>query len=69
MAGFLFKLERPEGAPAEPPTLRTAVPDWRIGHTISLGKGRSLRVVGVRHEGEDETPVLVVEDAAEGDAA
>jgi hypothetical protein len=69
MAGFLFKLQTREGAPAEPPTLRTAVPDWRAGHTIHLGKGRSLRVVGVRDQGDEETPVLVVEDAAEGDAA
>ena len=69
MAGFLFKLETPDGAPAEPSTLSSAVPDWQVGHTIHLGKGRSLRVVEVRDQGEDEAPVLVVEDTAEENAA
>jgi hypothetical protein len=46
MAGFLFRLETPEGAPAEPPTLQTAVPNWRPGDTIPLG-GATLHVVDV----------------------
>ena len=40
MAGFLFRLETEDGAPAEPPTLSSAVPDWREGDTIHLGKRR-----------------------------
>jgi hypothetical protein len=44
-----------------PPTLKSAVPDWRPGDTIPLG-GRTLQVVRVRHD--DELPVLVVEDLA-----
>jgi hypothetical protein len=48
MAGFLFKLETVEGAPTEPPTLSSAVPNWRPGDEIPLGRNRSLRVVGVR---------------------
>jgi hypothetical protein len=60
-----FKLETTDGAPAEPLTFRSAVPDWRVGHAIPIAKGRTLRVVVVRDEGEDEAPVLVVEDVAE----
>jgi len=63
MAGFLFRLETPEGAPAEPPTLSSAVPNWRAGDTIPLG-GRVLRVVELRDEDADRPPVLVVEDVA-----
>jgi hypothetical protein len=59
---FLFKLERTDGSPAEPSTLSAAVPDWQPGHTIALGGGRMLRVVGVRDEDADQPPVLVVED-------
>lgn len=67
MSGFLFRLETTNGAPAEPPTLSAAVPNWRPGDSIYLGN-RTLRVVGVRDEEADEPPVLIVEDAAAGDA-
>ena len=60
MAGFMFRLETVEGEPAEPPTLSAAVPNWKPGDTISLGR-RTLRVVAVRDEEADEPPVLVVE--------
>jgi hypothetical protein len=63
VAGFLFKLEPPEGAPAEPPSLSAAVPNWGPGDVIHLGT-RALRVVGVRDEDADQPPVLVVEDMA-----
>ena len=62
MAGFLFRLETATGEPAEPPTLRSAVPNWSAGDTIPLG-ARTLRVVDVRNE--DEPPVLVVEEMAD----
>jgi hypothetical protein len=61
MAGFLFKLETPEGAPAEPSTLSAAVPNWGPGDVIHLGS-RALRVVRVRDEDADQPPVLVVEE-------
>lgn len=37
-----------DGTPADPPTLKAAVPDWRPGHTIHLGRNRSLRVIATR---------------------
>ena len=61
MAGFLFKLERADGTPAEPSTLSSAVPNWGPGETIHFG-GKALRVVGVRDDDADQPPVLVVED-------
>jgi hypothetical protein len=64
MPGFLFRLETREGAPAEPPTLTSAVPNWRPGDTIPLGQ-RTLRVVRVRAGGADQSPVLIVEDVAQ----
>jgi hypothetical protein len=57
-----------DGTPAEPSTLSAAVPNWRPGDAIYLGR-RTLRVVGVRDDDADEPPVLIVEDAAQGDAA
>lgn len=59
---FIFRLETADGSPAEPSTLNTAVPNWREGDTIPLGR-RSLRVVGTRDDDADQPPVLVVEDA------
>ena len=64
MAGFLFRLETVEGAPADPPTLSAAVPNWAEGDMIHLGH-RALRVVGRRDDDEGQPPVLVVEDMAE----
>jgi hypothetical protein len=58
---FLFRLETVDGVPAEPPTLTSAVPNWRPGHTIPLGR-RTLRVVDVRDDEADQPPVLVVEE-------
>jgi hypothetical protein len=62
---FQFRLEHDDGTPADPPTLKAAVPNWRPGDTIPLGAGRSLRVVHVRDDDADQPPVLVVEDVAE----
>ena len=61
MAGFLFRLETVDGAPAEPPTLEASVPNWRVGDVISLGR-RQLRVVGKRDDDADQPPVLLVEE-------
>ena len=60
---FLFRLETADGAPAEPPTLTRAVPNWSSGDTIPLS-GRTLRVVDVRYHEADDASVLVVEDMA-----
>jgi hypothetical protein len=64
MAGFLFRLETPEGAPADPPTIASAVPNWKAGDTIPLGR-RTLRVVAVRDDDADQPPVLIVERRAD----
>jgi hypothetical protein len=61
---FLFKLETTDGVPADPPTLASAVPNWRPGDEIPLGR-RALRVVGIRDEDADQPPTLVVEDVPE----
>jgi hypothetical protein len=37
MAGFTFKLEHEDGTPADPPTFRTAVPNWRAWRHDSVG--------------------------------
>jgi hypothetical protein len=62
LAGFLFRLETEDGAPAEPRQLTSMVPSWREGDTIHLGK-RTLRVIGKRDDDADQPPVLVVEEA------
>ena len=63
MAGFSVQArDGSNGAPADPPTLASAVPNWREGDTIPLGQ-RTLRVIGKRDDDADQPPVLVVEDA------
>ena len=61
MAGFLFNLETPNGAPAEPSLFSSAVPNWAPGETIHFGH-RTVRVVAERDDDADQPPVLVVED-------
>jgi hypothetical protein len=63
MAGFTYRLEHEDGTPADPPMLDTAVPNWRAGDEIPLGR-RALRVVRIRDDDADQPPVLVVEDVA-----
>jgi hypothetical protein len=58
---FAYRLEHQDGTPADPPTFRTAVPNWQAGDVIPLG-GWSLRVVEVRDDDADQAPTLVVED-------
>jgi hypothetical protein len=41
MGAFTFKLEHEDGTPADPPTLRTAVPNWCAGNTIPAETGCS----------------------------
>jgi hypothetical protein len=59
-----FKLEQADGTPAEPPTMESTVPNWRVGETIPLGRDRTLRVVGTVVSADDEPTVLIVEDVA-----
>ena len=56
---FTYRLEHEDGTPAEPPSLATAVPNWRSGDEIPLGR-RTLRVVRIRDDDADRPPVLVV---------
>jgi len=61
-AGFLFRLETPDGIAVDPPTLASAVPNWKAGDLVPLGR-RTLRVVGIRDDDADQPPVLIVEEA------
>jgi hypothetical protein len=60
---FIYRLTLGDGTPVDPGTLETAVPNWRAGDTIPLGR-RVLLVVDVRDDDADQPPVLVVEDVA-----
>jgi hypothetical protein len=62
---FTLRLERLDGAAADPPTFRTVAPRWEPGDTIPLGAKKALRVVRLRDDDADQPPVLVVEDVAE----
>jgi len=55
---FTYRLEKEDGAPADPPVLHTAVPTWSVGDTIPLGRDNALRVIETRFENEER--VLVV---------
>jgi hypothetical protein len=66
MAAFTVKLEQADGTPADPPTIRSAVPNMRPGDTIPIRPSRTLRVVATAASNDDEPFVLVAEDVAEG---
>ena len=59
---YHFRLQRTDGSPADPPTYRSSVLNWRQGDKIPLTADRTLRVLGVRDDDADQPPVLVVED-------
>jgi hypothetical protein len=65
LGAFAFRLEKEDGTSADPPTLKTAVPSWRPGDTIPLGRSRTLRVVAIRDDDANQAPVLVVEDSSQ----
>jgi hypothetical protein len=62
---FMFRLEQEDGLPADPPTFKTAVPNWSAGDTIPLGT-RMLRVVAIRDDDADQLPALVVVQETDG---
>jgi hypothetical protein len=62
---FTFQLVRTDGTPADPPSMRSAVPDMRPGDTIPRRPGKTLRVVGVRVDEADQPTMLIVEDTPE----
>jgi hypothetical protein len=45
---FNFTLVLEDGTPADPPTFTGAVPNWKAGDTVPVGRGRALRGVEVR---------------------
>jgi hypothetical protein len=49
---LMVRLEQEAGSPADPPTFKTAVPNWTARHTIPLGR-RMLRAVAIR----DDDPI------------
>jgi hypothetical protein len=63
MAGVTYGLEHQDGTPADPPTFHTVVLTWRLGDTIPLGAGRTLRVVAIRGTDANQPRALVVEPA------
>ena len=57
MGSFAARLEHEDGTPADPPSLKTSVPNWGPGDTIPLGQGRTLRVIKRRDDSDAETGV------------
>jgi len=53
---FAYRLELEDGTPADPPTLKAAVPNWRPGDLITLSRARALRVVDIRDDDADQAP-------------
>jgi hypothetical protein len=65
--GFRFLLVHPDGEPADPAMLVTAIPSWRPGDEFLCGPElRKFRIVAIDPEDPPERThgVFVVEDAA-----
>jgi hypothetical protein len=61
---FKFRLELPDGEPADPPSFATGVPKWRPGDTFVAGPNCRYTMLEVRDFPDDEEPgVMVVERA------
>jgi hypothetical protein len=61
---FTFRLEHTDGTPADPPVLKTAVPNWSAGDTIPRGSAKpTLEVVDTRFDVTEAESVLVVKEA------
>jgi ubiquitin-protein ligase len=58
---FRYRLELPNGQPADPPQFSAATQMWRPGEPVFVRPGTILRVLEVRPAArEDAEPVLVV---------
>jgi hypothetical protein len=58
---FTFKLENPDRTLADPPTIRSAIPNWEVGDRIPFGPQKpALLVVGVRNASEPTHQALLV---------
>ena len=60
---YHFRLQRTDGSPADPPTVRTAAPT-RPGDTIPLGRDRTLCVIDTRPGTEPDSDWVLVVEAA-----
>ena len=62
---FTFKLEHPEGTPADPPSSGAPSRTWEIGDQIPMCPGKpALVVVGVRAVNDPEQHALLVVETA-----
>jgi hypothetical protein len=68
---FTYRLQQADGAPAEPPSIRLAVSNMRVGDTIPIRRDETFRVVGIVAGAElDDDPTLIVKTYRPGtDAA
>jgi hypothetical protein len=60
---YHFRLRRTDGSPADPPTYRSTVLNWRQGDKIPLTAERTLRLLGVRDD-DNQPPILAVRTCA-----
>ena len=65
---FTYKLRHPDGSSADPPAITLAVPNMRVGDTIPIRRGETLRVVGVV-AGDEPTLIVESERRLKGRAA
>ncbi len=47
---FRYLLVLPDDEPNDPASFVTAVPNWSVGETITLGEGEQLRILGIEAE-------------------
>lgn len=50
---FHYRLQNPDGNPADPPTFTSSEPDWRAGDTVLIRPGTEYRIVGIEAAPED----------------
>jgi hypothetical protein len=64
---FSFSMVLADGAPADPPTFVSAIPNWRVGDDVRIGAEVRYRIIGLQQADEEEPPTWIVEPVRNGD--
>jgi hypothetical protein len=58
---FTFRMIKPDGSPADPPTFTSAVPNWDVGDEAMVRPDHRFRIVAVAYDEENDIGVWTVE--------
>jgi hypothetical protein len=63
---FIFKLEHPDGHPADPPTFVSSIPSWNVGDKVIVGAAPRYLITATEYDGEEDVTTWVVAPVQNG---